>query len=103
MKWIEIIELRSAAGTDFPENIDLEALVTEMPEGYRPDRIVFFQHGTVKSDVSIHLNFNMDTVFRRGSKSGLWLKEMLQPSGLVSHKIWVETAGFQIPGGDDDA
>jgi hypothetical protein len=103
MKWIEVLELRSAPGSDFLNDIDLQALVTGLPEGCKPYRLLFFKHGTVKSDVCILLMFNTDTVRWQGSEAGLWLKQMLQASGLVSHKIWIETASFQILTGDDDA
>lgn len=103
MKWIEILELRSAPGRDFINDIDLQALVTGLPEGCKPYRLVFFKHGTLKSDVCIHLMFNTSTVRWQGSEPGLWLKEMLQASGLVSHKIWIETASSQILAGVDDS
>ncbi|MGD9189303.1 MAG: hypothetical protein PVI89_13870 [Desulfobacteraceae bacterium] len=101
MKWMEILELRAAAGSDFLESIDLQALVAGLPKGVRPYRVVFFKHATVESDLCIHLMFDTDTVGRQGSEPGLWLKEILQAMGLVSHKIWVESASFQIPPGDD--
>lgn len=101
MKWIEILELRSAAGSDFLDRIDLQSLVSGLPEGCKPYRVVFFIHATVESDLCIHLMFDTDTVRRQGSEAGLWLKEMLQASGLVRHKIWIESASFQVPMGDD--
>lgn len=102
MKWIETIELRSTAGRDFLKNIDLAALVTGLPEGCRPYRIVLLEHGTVTSDLCIHLMFDTKTVPRQGSEAGLWLKEMLRTAGLVSHKIWIETASYKILTGDND-
>jgi hypothetical protein len=100
MKWMEILELRSAAGSNFLESIDLQALVTGMPEGSKPYRVVFFKHATVESDLCIYLMFDTDKIRWQGSEPGLWLKEILQTSGLVSHKIWIEAASFQIPPGD---
>jgi hypothetical protein len=101
MKWMEILELRSAAGSDFLERIDLQALVTDLPEGCKPYWVFFFKHATVESDVCICLMFDTDIVCRQGSEAGLWLKEILQGAGLVSHKIWIESESFQIPSGDD--
>jgi hypothetical protein len=96
MKWIETIELRSTAARDFLKNIDLMALVTSLPKGCKPYRIVLLKHGTVKSDFCIHLMFDTNTVPRQGSEAGLWLKEMLRTAGLVSHRIWIETISFEI-------
>jgi hypothetical protein len=101
MKWIETIELRSTAGRDFLKNIDLKGLITGFSEGCKPYQIVLFKHGSVKSDLSIHLMFDTKTVPREGSEAGLWLKEMLRTAGLVSHKIWIETASHKMPKGDD--
>ena len=103
MKWIEVLELRSAPGSDFLNDIDLQALVTGLPEGCKPYWVLFFKHATVESDVCICLMFDTDIVCRQGSEAGLLLKEMLQTSGLVSHKIWIETASFQILTGNVDS
>jgi hypothetical protein len=96
MKWIETIELRSTAAKDFLKDVDLMALVTNLPEEYKPYRIVLLKHGTVKGDLSIHLMFDTKSVPHHGSNPGRWLKEMLRAAGLVSHKIWVETESFEI-------
>jgi hypothetical protein len=61
----------------------------------------FFKHATVESDMCIHLMLEKDIVRRQKSESGLWLKKILQGSGLVRHKIWIESESFQIPSGDD--
>lgn len=101
MKWIETIELRSTTATDFLKGIDLKTLVTGFPEGCRPYRTVLYKHGAVKSDLCIHLMFDTETVPRQGSKAGLRLKETLRTAGLVSHKIWIETASYGVSTGDD--
>jgi hypothetical protein len=59
--------------------------------------MVLLQHATVKGDTCVHLLFDADQVPPEGSELGLRLKEMLRESGLVSHKIWLETERYQEP------
>lgn len=94
MKWIETIELRTTGRGESLKRFDLKPLASRLQAESKPYRVVRFRHATVKGDISIHLLFDTAQVPPEGSELGLRLKEMLRGSGLVSHKIWLETESY---------
>ena len=101
MKWIETIELRSTSPGDHLKDMDLQTLMLNVPAASKPYLMVLLQHATVKGDLCVHLLFDTDRVPPEGSEPGLQLIEVLRDSGLVSHKIWIETERSHVPAGND--
>ena len=99
MKWIETIELRTTGGEDALKSFDLKALTSHLSEVGEPYQMVVLRHITVNGDIAIHLMSDTDGIPTAGSELGLRLKEILRGSGLVSHKIWIESRRY--PGSED--
>ena len=88
MKWLEVIKLRSAAGSlGLPEELLLSISgsnqrgLVEM-ETYR--------HAALETDLSVHLHWDSEIPEPSGSALGLRLAQALKEFGLVDHSIWVE-------------
>ena len=93
IKWMEIIKLRVA------ENIQ-ESLLRRLTEHLADinqagglTEIKLFHNAVVNSDLSIHLYWETAQIERQGSTPGLCLIHVFKAYGLISHSLWIETAG----------
>ena len=90
MKWLEIIELRSA-GVDREElNEKLVDLITEVEEHNREQDVRTFSKAVLNTDFSIHLYHESEALPGNGSTLGLNLAAACREFGLVNHSIWME-------------
>ena len=90
MHWIEIVSLR-AAGRNKEKAIRLiEGQIERADRNEMKAEIRLYQHATLETDLSIHLNWNSDREDRNGSNLGLSLVEAFREFGMVSHSVWVE-------------
>ena len=90
MKWLEIIELRSAEGNR--ENLEpmLNKLINEAAKEGIKQAVVIYKHVMLDNDFRIHLIHDRMKVDSGGSKLGLCIASSLKEYGLVNHSIWIE-------------
>ncbi len=90
MKWIEIIELRTADNTLDQLKTHLHELMNQVRKESDEHAIKVYTRMMVENDYSIHLFHDSDYAGDRGSLLGLRLVSALKPYGLVNHTIWIE-------------
>jgi hypothetical protein len=88
MKWLEIIKLRTAENSSGV----LEKLFLPGDEFVQSGliKIEFYRHAALESDLSIHLQWDSDEPFKKGSSLGLRFARGLKDFGLIDHSIWIE-------------
>jgi len=90
MKWIEIIELRSAGNTRKQLETHLQELIKQMEKKTEKQTVKLYTRMVIDTDVSIHLLHDSSKVNNRGSFLGITLVSALKSYGLVNHTIWIE-------------
>ncbi len=90
MKWLEIIELRSAGKHQAQIEQGLADLTTGADPEIKPWEIKVYTHVSVPTDFSVHLLHDSKEVDINGSPLGLRLTSALKEFGLVNHGVWVE-------------
>ena len=93
MKWLEIIELRSAGSNNKLLESQMQKLVNEVHEKTEQNAVRAYCRLMVDTDFSIHLFHNSKKVEKSGSPLGLRLASALKEFGLVNHSIWTEMHG----------
>ena len=86
MKWLEIIEIRSASAD--PET--LQSILKDLVKSEKNQKIRSYCRLNINSDFSIHLHHDSETILTGGSPLGLQLASSLKEFGLVNHNIWIE-------------
>lgn len=92
MKWIEIINLRSAGTPRESIEQKLPRSVSEVKLGKNLAAIRVYRNATLETDLSVHLLFESPRSETRPSALGQQLGSLLKEFGLVNHTIWVEEA-----------
>ena len=90
MKWLEIIELRSAYGNKKLLESQLETLINEVDKETKKRAINIYSRVMIDTDFSIHLFHDSKKVENSGSQLGLRLASALKEFGRISHSIWIE-------------
>ena len=91
MKWLEIIELRSAGRNRTLLESQLQNVISnEVNQVPKQQTIKVYNHLAVETDFSIHLLHDSKEADIGGSPLGLRLASALKEFGLVNHSIWVE-------------
>lgn len=90
MKWLEIIELRSADSNRAVLESQLQNLINKVNKESKHKSIKVYSHTTVETDFSIHLLHDSKEADIGGSPLGLHLASALKKFGLVNHSVWVE-------------
>ena len=93
MKWLEIIELRSASTNLKLLEPELKSLIEELNKEPGQYALKVYSRVTVDSDFSIHLLHNSHEVDINGSPLGLHLVSILKEFGLINHSVWKEQTG----------
>ena len=92
MKWLEIIELRSAGSNKALLESQLQNLIKEVNKEAKQQAIKIYSRVIVDTDFSIHLIHNSNKI-ESGSPLGLRLASALKEYGLVYHSVWIEMYG----------
>ena len=88
MKQLEIVELRCASfNYDFIHSA-LKDIVESPQKDSGCREILVFLHGTVETDIAIHMVHERKEALEGGSPTGFHLVNFLRPYGLVNHNIW---------------
>ena len=93
MKWLEIIELRSAGGNNKLMESQMKKLVNEVNMSAEKNAVKAYCRLMIDTDFSIHLFHDSKKVEKGGSPLGLRLASALKEFGLVNHSIWTEMHG----------
>ena len=93
MKWLEIIELRSAGGNNRLLESQIQKLVDEVCKREENNAVKAYYRLMIDTDFSIHLFHDSKKVEKSGSPLGLCLASALKEFGLVNHNIWIEMHG----------
>ena len=90
MKWIEIIELRSAGNTLKQLESHLQEFIDQVEKKSEQQTVKLYTRIKIDTDYSIHLFHDSSKVKNRGSSLGIRLVSALKFYGLVNHTIWIE-------------
>lgn len=90
MKWLEIIEVRSAGNRRKLIDSQLEHLINETGQNTRETTTKVYKLATVETDFSIHLLHDSAEVEHDGSPIGQRLAFTLKEFGIVNHQILIE-------------
>ena len=93
MKWIEMIQLRSAGSNREILKSELQRLIDEFNSKRKKQTIMAFSRVAIDTDFSIHIFHDSKKVDNGGSGLGLRLAAALKEFGLVNHSIWMEIHG----------
>ncbi len=93
MKWLEIIELRSADSNQELMKSQLQSLINEVNREAKHQKIKVYSHITVETDLRIHLIHDSKKAKASRSPLGLDLASALKEHGLVNHSVWIEMQG----------
>jgi hypothetical protein len=90
MKWIEIINLRSAGATRDSIEQKIPRSVAEVDQSKDLISVQVYRHATLDTDLSVHLLFECFKAEVQPSALGQALAWALKEFGLVSHSLWIE-------------
>ena len=90
MKWLEIIEIRTANQRTKELEWSLEELISSVKREPNSPKIRVFSSFSVKGDISIHLMHNQKEPNVNGSLLGMRISNVLRAFGMVNHQIWCE-------------
>ena len=90
MKWLEIIELRSADGNRKLLELRLKKLINEIDKEPKKQAFKTYTRVMIDTDFSIHLMHDSIKPEYIGSPIGLRVASALKEFGLVNHSVWIE-------------
>ena len=90
MKWIEIIELRSASKARIQLEKILQELIKQVEKETEEQTVKLYTRMIIENDFSIHLFHDSGKIKNSGSPLGIKLVSALKSYGLVNHTIWTE-------------
>jgi hypothetical protein len=90
MKWMEVINLRTAENNlEFIEPM-LTKLITEIANTGGMKDIKMYRGAVLENDACIHIHWASRKAELQGSATGLCVVHILKEFGMVSHSVWVE-------------
>ncbi len=90
MKWLEIINLRSAGNRNqVQRQTGLDQIRHCCGKNGGPKRIRLYRQASLSRDISIHLFFEDGERHIEKSETGLRLSASLKEYGLVNHSLWI--------------
>lgn len=90
MKWTEIIKLRSSEKNLKKLVLDITESAFETFAEKGLNKIKIFRHALLNTDISIHLNWDTETVPKNKSSLSLELIKVFENYGLTFHSAWIE-------------
>ena len=96
MKWIEIIEIRSAGNARKQLETHLQEFIDQVDKKAEKQTVKLYTRMMIDTDVSIHLFHDSSKVKNRGSSLGIRLVSALKSYGLVNHTIWIEKQKYSL-------
>jgi hypothetical protein len=90
MKWMEVIELRTAEKDPEILRQVLIALKIEFGKTGSMKDLKMYRDAHLENDASIHMHWVSGKVEPQGSAIGFCISNILKEFGLVSHSVWIE-------------
>jgi len=90
MKWMEVIELRTAEKNPAFVEQTLTTLIVELGEAGNMEDIKIYRDALLENDACIHVHWASGRAEPQGSTAGLCMVHILKEFGLVSHSVWIE-------------
>jgi hypothetical protein len=92
MRWLEIVRLRSASGSEDVLKELLDRIVSlSRDNGIGEMRI--YRHGEIENDTSIHIFRESPWCDCKRSAIANQIADALKEFGLIDHSIWIEQNG----------
>ena len=88
MKWLEIIELRTANRITKELKRSFDELISGVKQEQDSPKISVFSSFSVDGDFSVHLTHNLEEPNAGGSVLGIRIADALRAFGMVNHQIW---------------
>ena len=88
MKWLEIIELRTANRITGELKRSLNELISSARQEHDPPIISIFSSYSINGDYSVHLLHRQQEPGAGGSVLGLRIADALRSFGMVNHQVW---------------
>ena len=89
MKWLEIITIRTVGIAEREKALKFLDQM-ELPKATEgPLDISVYVNAVLETDLSIHINWNAETMHQGKSSLGLQLVQTLRDVGLTNHSLWV--------------
>lgn len=89
MKALEVIHLRLAGAS--PKTL-AENIRASVKSSSDQTALRIFRHGTLETDLVVHLYREVSERDDRASDLGTRLASMLRPYGIVEHSVWMEVS-----------
>ncbi len=89
MKWLEIIQIRTAQNRAEHLIAELTTLLSDIQKKPGGLNVTFYRHADVASDFSLHLIHQSDTGRPKTSKTGQLFSSVAREFGMVNHAIWI--------------
>ncbi|MFC1693007.1 hypothetical protein ACFL1R_05845 [Candidatus Latescibacterota bacterium] len=90
MRWLEIIELRSATSKWKKMATQIKKMITDLNRDTGNHSLTAYSQAMIENDFSIHLTHESCSVEKNGSSLGLHLASVLREYGMVNHSVWIE-------------
>ena len=89
MKWLEVIELRTARESSKELKEKLLYLIEEINKKNNLTSVKVYAHVNVETDFNIQIIHDSGNVEESGSKLGLQIALNFKQYGLVNHNVWL--------------
>jgi hypothetical protein len=90
VKWIEIIKIRGAAGSDIQPARDMIRNLDATYEETRPTVLKMYRHIAIEGDLSIHMYWNSEAMQPQKTRLGLRIVDAFGNFCMVNHSVWIE-------------
>jgi len=90
MKWMEVIELRTAEKDPKIVEQIMIALKIEFGKTSGMRDMKMYRDALLDNDACIHMHWTSGRIEPQGSTTGLCMVHILKEFGLVSHSVWTE-------------
>lgn len=90
MKWMEVIELRTAEKNSVFVDQTLMTMINEFGKTGSMEDIKIYHDALLENDACIHMHWTSLRAEPQGSAAGLCIVHILKEFGLVSHSVWIE-------------
>ena len=89
MKWLEVIQIRTAQNKSELLVGELTALLSDLQKKADDPSVALYRHSLLPSDFSLHLIHQSDSNRPEKSETGQLISSVAREFGMVNHTIWV--------------
>lgn len=89
MRFLEIIEIRTTENMRNKLIAGLKEIEEEVNNKEGRNIMKFFLNTKIKNDFSVHIKYESENEFNKGSRLGLTIISSFKRYGLINHNIWI--------------